>query len=80
MHLVIRTDCGKKNPLEHPAVKGVLAPFNPLFSGELLDLDTKCYYYFTLDDNAPLKKLIVQLMQVEGIEAVYEKPLEFPPM
>lgn len=80
MQLVIRTDCRQKDPLEHPKIKTILAPYEPVPSLEPLELDTECYYYITIRDNAPLKELIPQLMQIQSIEAVYEKPLDFPPI
>lgn len=80
MQLVIRTDCRQKDLLEDPKIKTLLAPFEPVSSLEPLELDTECYYYITIRDNAPLKELIPQLMRIESIEAVYEKPLDFPPM
>jgi len=80
MQLVIRTDCRQKDLLEHPKVKTILSPFDPVFSEEPLNFETECYYYVTLSDNAPIKELIPQLMQIESIEAAYEKPLDFPPL
>ncbi|HDZ15087.1 hypothetical protein LCGC14_1239220 [marine sediment metagenome] len=80
MELVIITTGRKKGLLENTLVNDILAPFNPDASTEPLLLDDKCYHYVAVDDNVPLEDVISSLMQIEGIESVYEKPLDFPPM
>ncbi len=80
MELVIITEARKKSLLENTLVKAILAPFDPSPSKKPLVLDDKCYHYIALDDNAPLADIMSSLMQIDGIESVYEKPLDFPPM
>ena len=80
MNLVVQTDTSEKNLLDNPAVKKILHPFRPVLLDEPLFLDNKQYHYLTIDDNAPLGRLIDELMQLENIESAYEKPLDFPPM
>lgn len=80
MELVIITAGRKKGLLENTLVRAILAPFNPSPSTKPLLLDDKCYHYIAVDGNAPLEDIIGSLMQIDGIESVYEKPLDFPPM
>ncbi|MDX1363372.1 hypothetical protein [Arenibacter latericius] len=80
MELVIITSSKKKDLLENNLVRSVLAPFKPTPKVEPLYLNDKCYHYLHVDDDAPLDSIIKTLMQIDGIESVYEKPLDFPPM
>lgn len=80
MNLVIQTNGSKGKLLGNPTIKGILAPFHPVSLEQPLYLDNKCYNYIAISDTDNLDILIDQLMQIDGVESVYEKPLDFPPM
>ncbi len=80
MELVIITAGRKKGLLENILVRDMLAPFNPSPNKKTLYLNDKGYHYVVIDDNAPLERIIDTLMQIDGVESVYEKPLDLPPI
>ena len=80
MELVIQTGKQHNNLWKIPEVKVLLHSYHAVISGETLCLDDKCFHYLTLDDHTPIQEIIGQLMQIKGIEAAYQKPLDFPPM
>lgn len=80
MKLVIQTDGPKGELLENPAIKSILAPFNPVMLDQPLYLDNRCYHYVSIEVNNRLERLIEELMRVDGVESVYEKPFDLPPV
>ncbi|MBU2947391.1 hypothetical protein [Zobellia uliginosa] len=80
MELVIQTGRENNDLWKIPRVKTLLQPYHPVISADVLCLDDKCFHYLTLNDHAPVQKLIGLLMEIKGIKAAYQKPLDFPPM
>lgn len=78
--LVILMDEHRKGLLERTEINTILVPFHPVVTDEALYLDGKYIHYVNIDDHSPLKSIIDALLKVDGVESVYEKPLEFPPL
>lgn len=80
MELVITIEGRKKDLLENTEIKGILAPFHPTPTREPLYLNDTYFHYVTIDDNSPVIRIINKLIQINGVESAYEKPLDLPPM